>query len=68
MRNFWISFCNGFKGRQFIQSLIEWLFFIVFFSFINHLFHDGADSSFATMVAGSALFIAINSQRRLDKK
>jgi hypothetical protein len=68
MRNFWISFCNEFKGRQFIQSLIEWFCFIVFFIFINHLFHDGADSSFATMVAGSALFIAINSQRRLDKK
>lgn len=64
MRNFW----NEIKERQFIQSLVEWFCFIVFFSIINHLFYDGVDSSFATMVAGAALFTAIKNERRLDKK
>jgi hypothetical protein len=68
MRNFWNSFCNQIKERQFIQSLVEWFCFIVFFSVVNHLFYNGADSSFATMVAGAALFVAIKNERRLDNK
>jgi hypothetical protein len=68
MRKFWNSFCNQVKEQRLGRTLVGWFCFIVFFSFVNTIFYDGADTSFATMVAGAALFAALNSQRRLDNK
>lgn len=72
MRNFWnkvwTSFCNTIKEQKIIGSAIETVIFLVIFSVITHLFFNGEDSSFSSMVAGAALFTAISNQRRLDKK
>lgn len=68
MRNFWISFWNEIKEQQFIWTVIEISVTLVFFSFITHLFFNGEDSSYASMIAGAALFVAISSRRRLDNQ
>jgi ABC-type iron transport system FetAB permease component len=66
MRNFWIGFWTEIKEKQFIWTVIETFITLVVFSFITHLFFNGEDISYATMVAGAALFIAISTRRRLD--
>jgi ABC-type iron transport system FetAB permease component len=68
MRNFWIGFWTEIKEKQFIWTVIETFITLVVFSFITHLFFNGEDSSYATMIAGAALFIAISTRRRLDNK
>ena len=68
MRNFWIGFWTEIKEKQFIWTVIETFITLVFFSFITHLFFNGEDSSYTTMIAGAALFIAISTRRRLDSK
>ncbi len=72
MRNFWnkfwTSFCNTIKEQKIIGGIIESVIWLVIFSFITHLFYNGDKLSFASMVAGAALFTAICNQRRLDKK
>jgi drug/metabolite transporter superfamily protein YnfA len=72
MRNFWNSFWNSFwntlKEQQFFWTVIETVITLTIFSIITHLFFAGEGSSFAAMVAGGALFIAISSRRRLDNK
>ena len=72
MRNFWnkfwTSFWNTIKEQQFIGSVIQTVIWLTIFSFITHLFFNGQDSSYTSMVAGAALFTAISNQRRLDKK
>jgi ABC-type iron transport system FetAB permease component len=68
MRNFWIGFWTEIKEKQFIWTVIETFITLVVFSFITHLFFNGEDSSYTTMIAGAALFIAISTRRRLDSK
>jgi ABC-type iron transport system FetAB permease component len=68
MRNFWIGFWTEIKEKQFIWTVIETFITLLVFSFITHLFFNGEDSSYATMIAGAALFIAISTRRRLDSK
>ena len=72
MRNFWnnvwTSFGNTIKEQKLIGSVIETLIFLVIFSFVTHLFFNGEDSAYASIVAGAALFTAISNQRRLDNK
>jgi ABC-type iron transport system FetAB permease component len=72
MRNFWNKFCNSFwntlKEQQVIGGVIETVIWLTIFSFITHLFFNGEDSAYISMVAGATLFTAICNQRRLDKK
>ncbi len=68
MRNFWIGFWTEIKEKQFIWTVIETFITLLVFSFITHLFFNGDDSSYTTMIAGAALFIAISTRRRLDNK
>jgi ABC-type iron transport system FetAB permease component len=72
MRNFWNNFSNGFwieiNEKQFIWTVIETFITLVVFSFITHLFFNGEDSSYTTMIAGAALFVAISTRRRLDNQ
>lgn len=68
MRNFWNSFCNEIKERQFIRTLIEWFGFVVVFNLINYFIYDGKASTYASMLAGAALYIAISNRRRLDNR
>ena len=68
MHNFWIGFWTEIKEKQFIWTVIETFITLVVFSFITHLFFNGEDSSYTTMIAGAALFIAISTRRRLDSK
>lgn len=59
---------NKIKNTQFIWNLFETLLFILFFSLVNAVVTGGDDSSYAGMVAGAALFLAISNQRRLDNQ
>jgi hypothetical protein len=72
MRNFWNNFSNGFwteiKEKQFIWNLLETVIFVLLFSFVNTLVTGGDDASYASMLAGAALFVAISNQRRLDNQ
>jgi ABC-type iron transport system FetAB permease component len=68
MRNFWIGFWTEIKEKQFIWTVIETFITLLVFIFITHLFFNGEDSSYTTMIAGAALFIAISTRRRLDNK
>ena len=68
MRNFWIGFWTEIKEKQFIWTVIETFITLIVFSFITHLFFNGEDSSYTTMIAGAALFIAISTRRRLDNQ
>ena len=72
MRNFWNKFWIGlrseFTEKQNIRNLIEFIITIVLFTVINSLVFDGKDISYATMIAGCALYLAISTRRRLDNK
>ena len=72
MRNFWNNFWIGlrseFTEKQNIRNLIEFIITIVLFTVINSLVFDGKDISYATMIAGCALYLAISTRRRLDNK
>jgi hypothetical protein len=72
MRNFWnkfwISFWNEIKEQRFIGTVIEFIITIVIFTVINAVVFDGKDISYATMIAGCALCLAINTRRQLYKQ
>ena len=72
MRNFWNNFWIGlrseFTEKQNIRNIIEFIITIVLFTVINSLVFDGKDISYATMIAGCALYLAISTRRRLDNK
>jgi hypothetical protein len=72
MRNFWnkvwIGFRSEFTEKQNIRNLIEFIITIVLFTVINSIVFDGKDSSYTTMLAGCALYLAISTRRRLDNK
>ena len=68
MRNFWIGFWTEIKEKQFIWTVVETFITLVVFSFITHLFFNGEDNAYTTMIAGAALFIAISTRRRLDNQ
>ena len=72
MRNFWNNFWIGlrseFTEKQNIRNLIEFIITIVLFTVINSLVFDGKDISYATMIAGCALYLAISTRRRLDNQ
>ena len=72
MRNFWnkfwISFWNEIKKQNFIRNLIEFIITIVIFTAINAVVFDGKDSTYVSMLAGCALYLAISTRRRLDNQ
>jgi hypothetical protein len=72
MRNFWnkvwTSFVDEIKKQNLIRNLIEFIITIVIFTVINAVVFDGKDSSYASMLAGCALYLAISTRRRLDNK
>jgi hypothetical protein len=72
MRNFWnkvwTSFVDEIKKQNFIRNSIEFIITIVIFTVINAVVFDGKDSTYVSMLAGCALYIAISTRRRLDKK
>ena len=72
MRNFWnkvwTSFVDEIKKQNFIRNSIEFIITIVIFTVINAVVFDGKDSTYVSMLAGCALFIAISTRRRLDNK
>jgi hypothetical protein len=72
MRNFWnkvwTSFVDEIKKQNFIRNTIEFIIAIVLFTVINAVVFDGKDSTYVSMLAGCALFIAISTRRRLDSK
>jgi hypothetical protein len=72
MRNFWnkvwTSFVDEIKKQNFIRNSIEFIITIVLFTAINTIVFDGKDSSYTTMLAGCALYLAISTRRRLDNQ
>jgi hypothetical protein len=72
MRNFWnkvwTSFVDEIKKQNFIRNSIEFIITIVIFTVINAVVFDGKDSTYVSMLAGCALFIAISTRRRLDNQ
>lgn len=46
-------------------NVIEFTFFIIWFNVLNEWLFDGKDASYANMIAGAALFIAIQTRRKL---
>lgn len=72
MRNFWnkvwTSFVDEIKKHNFIRNLIEFTITIVIFTAINAVVFDGKDSTYVSMLAGCALYLAISTRRRLDNQ
>ena len=72
MRNFWnkvwTSFVDEIKKQNFIRNSIEFIITIVIFTVINAVVFDGKDSTYVSMLAGCALFVAISTRRRLDNQ
>ncbi len=72
MRNFWNNFWIGlrseFTEKQNIRNLIEFIITIVIFTAINTVVFDGKDSTYVSMLAGCALYLAISTRRRLDNQ
>jgi hypothetical protein len=72
MRNFWnkvwTSFVDEIKKQNFIRNIIEFIITIVLFTVINAVVFDGKDSTYVSMLAGCALYLAISTRRRLDNQ
>ena len=72
MRNFWnkvwASFVDEIKKQNFIRNSIEFIITIVIFTVINAVVFDGKNSTYVSMLAGCALYLAISTRRRLDNK